>query len=668
MALLTANVGAQAPGGDSSIGALKQMSVEQLMDIDVTSVSKEPEKLLDAPSAIEVITSDDILRYGASSIPEALQLADNLEVAQQNAHDWAISARGFNANLGDKLLVLIDGRAVYSPLYGGVLWNVQDYLLEDIDRIEVISGPGGTLWGANAVNGVINITTKTAKETQGYFAEAGGGSQLEDFAAFRYGGVVAPDVYFRVYGQYSYRGSEVFSDGDSANDSIEMRRGGFRVDSFATPQTTLTLQGDAYSGTEFLGPSLGDSGLSGGNVLGRWTRSLPDDSEVSLQSYYSRSHISQPFAASPPAPPYFIGFPLASLIDDLDTYDLDFQYRFHAGARQNMVVGVGYRFTRELDEDISIVRFSPPSLDQQLYSAFVQDEIDVVTGVHLTLGTKVEHNDYTGYEAEPSGRIRWNFSPKQMLWTAVSRAVRTPSRYDRDLEVVTGLVNPPAPYRFPSDYLAGSPAFTSEAVVAYEMGYRAELGSRLSLSVSAYYNSYTDVRSTAQTPTTPTYPFPYPVIFQNGLKGDTHGLEVDANYQVLDWWQLHAGYNMIKDDIRAEPGYVDATGALNETADPENQVFLRSSMDLPRGLELDVAFRWVDSLVIGNGPNGGTVAGIVPAYSELNARVAWHLGRSLEFSIVGQNLLHDHHQEYGYPGATTEEIARSVFGKVEWRY
>jgi iron complex outermembrane recepter protein len=668
VALLAVRMGAQSATGDSSIGQLKQMSVEELMDIDVTSVSKQPERLLDAPSAIEVITNEDILRYGASSIPEALQLADNLEVAQQNSHDWAISARGFNANLGDKLLVLIDGRAVYSPLYGGVLWNVQDYLLEDLDRIEVISGPGGTLWGANAVNGVINITTKNAKETQGYFAEAGGGTQLEDFAAFRYGGVLAPDVYYRVYGQYSFRGSEVFSDGDSANNSIEMGRGGFRIDSFATPETTLTLQGDYYSGTEFLGPSLGDSGLSGGNVLGRWTRTLPDESEVSLQAYYDRSHLSQPFAASPPSPPYVIGFPLASLVDDLDTYDLDFQYRFHLGKRQSVVWGLGYRFTHEVDEDISIVRFQPQSLDQNLYSGFVQDEIEVVPDVHVTLGTKVEHNDYTGYEAEPSGRIRWNFNPKQMVWTAVSRAVRTPSRYDRDLEVVTGLVNAPAPYIFPADFLAGSSAFTSEAVIAYELGYRAELGSKFSVSVSAYYNSYSDVRSTSNTPTTPTYPFPYPVVFQNGLEGDTYGLEVDANYQLLDWWQLHAGYNLIRENIHADPGYTDATGALNETADPENQVFLRSSMDLPRGFEIGAALRWIDSLTISNGPNGGPVAGTVPSYFELNARVAWHVNRRLELSVVGQNLLHDHHPEYGFPSPSTEEIARSVYGKVEWRY
>ena len=558
--------------------------------------------------------------------------------------------------------MLIDGRAVYSPLYGGVLWNVQDTLLEDVDRIEVISGPGGTLWGANAVNGVINITTKSSKDTQGVFAQAGGGTQLEDFAAFRYGGAIAPDIYYRVYGQYSFNGSEEFSDGSSTNNSIGMTRGGFRIDSYAVPQTTMTLQGDIYSGTEELGPTLGESGLRGGDILGRWTREFGDDSEASLQVYYDNaSPWRSPSPRAPASPPFVLGFPLASLTDNLDTLDVELPGQpVPLGGRQNVVWGLGYRNTREEDQDLSIVRFSPEGLVQELYSAFVQYEAELSPTVHLTLGSKVEHNDYTGYEYEPSGRIRWNFTPKQMIWTAVSRAVRTPSRYDRDLQVVTGLVNAPAPFVFPATFLAGSPNFNSESVVAYELGYRAELGPRFTLSVSAYYNNYSDIRGTAATPTTATYPFPFPIVFGNGEEGDTYGLEANANFQVTDWWQLHAGYNLIREDIHAKPGFVDATGSLNETADPENQVFLRSSMDLRHGVEFDTALRWIDSLIISNGPNGGPVAGSVPSYFELNARLAWHVSRRLELSVVGQNLLHDHHPEYGYPGAGREEISRST--------
>jgi iron complex outermembrane recepter protein len=651
----------------TSIGALKQLSVEDLMNIEVTSVSKEPEKLLDAASAIQVITGDEIIRSGASNIPEALRLADNLEVAQENSHDWEISARGFNANLGDKLLVLVDGRAVYTPLYGGVEWNVQDGLLEDIDRIEVISGPGGTLWGANAVNGVINITSKSAQDTQGLYLEAGGGSQLEQIAAVRYGGKLAPSVYYRAYVEYSYRASEELDDGSNANDSVNMTRGGFRVDSVATPENTLTLEGDFYTGTEELG-ALGDSGLRGGDILGRWKRTTDTGSDMTLQTYYDTTFLAQPFAPSPAAPPYFSGFPLASLKDTLDTYDIDFQYHFKLGDRNDFVWGLGYRFTRESDEDLSIVRFTPNNLDQSLFSGFLQDEISLTKDVRLTLGSKLEHNGYTGFEAEPSGRLQWTFVPSQMVWAAVSRAVRTPSRYDRDLEVVSGLQNAPPPYQFPVDYLDGSSDFVSETEIAYEMGYRAQLGAKASVSLSAYYNSYNDVRSTSATPATALYPFPYPVYFQNNLEGHTYGVELASDYELLPWWHLHAGYDLLRENIHAKPGETDATGALNETADPEQQFSVRSGMDLAHHVNVDAALRWVDSFTLDNGPTSGPEAGQVPSYFELNARIAWHPTRNLELSIVGDNLLHPRHVEYGYPSAGREEIARSIFGKAEWRY
>jgi iron complex outermembrane recepter protein len=657
----------QAADETPSIGSLKQLSLEQLMDIEVTSVSKEPEKFLDAAAAIQVITDDDIIRSGATSLPEALRLADNLEVAQENSHDWAISARGFDANLANKLLVLIDGRAVYSPLYGGVEWNVQDYLLADIDRIEVISGPGGTLWGANAVNGVINVTTKSAKDTQGLLVEEGVGSELEDYTAVRFGGAIASGVYFRVYAEYSDRGSEVLNDGSSAADSISMSRAGFRLDSDASSLGTFTLQGDCYNGAENLG-SLGDADLSGWNVLGRWTRTFSDGSDISLQLYDDHTHLTQPFAASPASPPYSTGFPLASLLDNLDTYDAELQYSTKVGPRNSVVCGLGYRFTHEFDEDLSVVRFLPPSLDQNLFSGFVQDEVALWKDLTLTLGAKVEHNDYTGFEFEPNVRLRWNFSDRQMLWAAVSRAVRTPSRYDRDLEVVTGLVNPPPPYQFPAAFLAGSPNFVSETEIAYEVGYRAELGAKVSISISAFYNDYDDLRSTSDTPTTATYIFPYPVVFENNLEGNTHGVELTVNYQVLDWWRLHAGYDLLNEHIFVKPGQVDETGALNETADPENQFSLRSSMDLPKNLQLDAALRWVDKLTINSGPTGGAVAGSVPSYFELNCRAAWHPTKRLELSLVGENLLHNHHPEYGFPSPSREEIERSIFGKVAWRY
>jgi iron complex outermembrane receptor protein len=657
---------AATPAEDASVGALKEMSLDELMDLEVTSVSKQPQKLLQAPSAIQVITSEEIRRSGAASIPEALRLADNLQVAQINSHDWAISARGFNANLANKLLVLVDGRAIYTPLYGGVLWNVQDYVLADIDRIEVISGPGGTLWGANAVNGVINIITKSAQATQGAYAQATGGNELEEQAAARYGGQLTEGTYLRVYGKYTGRGDEITSTDADAEDAWHMGRGGFRLDTERAGADRFTVQGDFYSGTEDSG-GIGEAHLSGGNVLGRWTRTLQGDSSMSLQLYYDHTHLSQPLAASPPAP-FYTGFPAASLTDDLDTYDVDFQYHFGWGARHKFVWGLGYRATHEDDEDISVIRFLPPTLDQNLYSGFLQDEIMLARSLYLTVGSKLEHNDYTGYEVEPSVRLQWNLDPKSLLWGAVSRAVRTPSRYDRDLEVPTGLFGAPPPFQFPTAYLTGSSNFKAETLVAYEVGYRAQIGSRLSASLSAYYNDYDNLRSTTQTPATFLYVFPYPIYFQNNLEGETHGLELSTTYQVLDWWRVHAGYDLLLEHLHVKPGQVDATGATNETADPKGQASLRSSMDLPRNIAFDAALRWVDALQINNGPTGGPVTGLVPSYFEFDARIGWHITKNLELSLAGQNLLHDHHPEYGFPSPTREEIERSVYGRISWGY
>jgi iron complex outermembrane recepter protein len=655
------------PPDAPTAGDLKQLSVEELMNVEVTSVAKEPQKLLQAAAAIQVITAEDIRRSGATSLPEALRLADNLEVAQINAHDWAISARGFNANLANKLLVLIDGRAVYTPLYGGVLWNVQDYLLKDIDRIEVISGPGGTLWGANAVNGVINIVTKDAAGTQGLYAYGGGGNQLHDQAGVRYGAELAPETYLRVYGKYTDYGDEITSTGANAQDAWHMGRGGFRLDAQPAAQDRLTLQGDLYNGTESDGAN-GYAGRSGGNVLGRWTHAGADGSSMSLQLYYDHTYLSQPFAASPANPPYYTGFPSAALTDNLDTYDADFQYHFRWGEWQKLSWGLGYRATHEADFDLSVVRFTPPVLDQALYSGFLQDEIMLARSVYLTVGSKLEHNDYTGYEVEPSARLQWNVDPTQMLWTAISRAVRTPSRYDHDLVVPSGLVNAPAPFQFPSAYLQGNPDFKAETLIAYEAGYRATLGSKFAASVSTFYNDYNDLRSTTSTPTTATYIFPYPVYFQNNLEGDAYGAELTTSYQMLEWWRLHFGYDLLRENIHVKPGATDATGATNETADPQQQVFLRSGMDLPRSVTLDAALRWVDTVHINNGPTGGPVVGTVPSYFGLDSRLAWHIRPKLELSLVGQNLLHEYHVEYGYPSPARELIVRSVFAKITWGY
>jgi iron complex outermembrane receptor protein len=640
------------------------MSLEQLMNVQVTSVSRGPQKLIQAAAAIQVITNEDIRRFGATSLPEALRLADNLEVAQINAHDWAISARGFNADLANKLLVLIDGRAVYTPLYGGVLWNVQDYPLSDIDRIEVISGPGGTLWGANAVNGVINIITKPATETQGLHAEAAGGNKLDDQEELRVGAEPTAGLFVRAYGQYTGRSDELTATGAAARDAWQIGRSGFRLDDDATLRDQLTLQGDIYHGVEDFG-GVGGEDLSGGNLLGRWTHLAATGSSLSLQLYYDHTYLRQPYPASPPAPPYYTGFPATALTDALNTDDAQFQYQFTWGLRQQFIWGLEYRATQELNRGL-FVSLVPPRLDQNLFSGFLQDQIMLVPAMSLIIGSKLEHHDYTGFEVEPNVRWQWNPQPQQLLWAAVSRAVRTPSRYDRDLLVPTGLTNAPPPYIFPTAYLKGNESFVSETLIAYELGYRAAFGSHWSGSLSTFFNDYDHLRSTTATPTTADYPFPFPVYFQNNLQGTTEGFELSTSYQPLDRWQLHAGYDLLLEHLHVRPGQVATTGGLDDTADPKGQAFLRSRLDLPRDMTLDAALRWVDALHVDNGPTGGPVVGVVPSYWQMDTRVAWQPTRHVTLSLVGQNLLHQYHVEYGYPSPGREQLARSLFARFTW--
>ncbi|MGH8297449.1 MAG: TonB-dependent receptor plug domain-containing protein, partial [Steroidobacteraceae bacterium] len=336
MAAVIASLPARADSNSSSIERLRGLSIEQLMNIKVTSVARRPQKLLSTAAAIEVITGEEIRRSGATSIPEALRLADNLEVVRKNSHDWGISARGFNTDLANKLLVMIDGRSVYSPLFSGVFWDVQDYLLEDIDRIEVISGPGGTLWGANAVNGVINIITRSAKDTQGFYAEEAGGTELHELGGVRYGGAISSDTWFRIYGKYADRGDEGMSDGAPGSDSWRQGRAGFRIDSDPSTRDALMFEGDFYDGHEYE-PAGGEAQTSGGDLLGRWNRRFSEHSDMQLQSYIDRTHLLDP------QPALMLGAlqlaPPGVLQDDLTTYDIDFQDRFDAATYHRIVWG-----------------------------------------------------------------------------------------------------------------------------------------------------------------------------------------------------------------------------------------------------------------------------------------------------------------------------------------
>jgi len=604
--------------------ALKKLSLEELASMSITSVSRKPEKLTEAASAIQVVTNEDIRRSGATRLPEALRLATNLQVAQRDASQWAISARGFNGTLANKMLVMIDGRTVYTPLFAGVFWDIQEVLLEDIDQIEVVSGPGATLWGANAVNGIISITTRSAADTQGWFVQGGVGTELRHSGALRYGGAISSNAHFRVYGQSSKRDGTLSTSGPAVTDNWHIGQGGLRADWQVTPDDQLTLQGDIYrSRTSIPGPD--DPISRGGNVIGRWTRTFSPQSEISMQFYYDRVHRRVP----------------GSFDDTLDTYDLDFQHRLPFGKRHNVVWGGGHRQVEDdFGSDTPIL--SPQRARLQTYSAFLQDTIALdPRNWHLTLGTKFEHNEYTGFEWQPSARVAWRPDAQRTIWAAVSRAVRTPSRVDRDL-MVPGL-------------FAGGPNFDSEELIAYEAGGRMQVNERLTMSVAAYYHDYDGIRSSE--PRDP--PAPRPLVLRNGHEGESYGIELTTGLQVTDAWRLSAGFSELRVDIRAKPGSLDASQGASEAADSKHHLRLRSSLDLPGPISWDATLRYVSRVT---NPNQDT-----PGYTELDMRLAWSPAPGLELEAIGQNILHDRHAEFGQAGGS-QKIERNIQGRVSWRF
>ena len=617
---------AQQPDSSASAAALKKLSIEQLMNLEVTSVSRRPERLAQAASAIQVITQQDIRRSGASSLPEALRLVTNLQVAQINSRDWAISARGFNSTTANKLLVLIDGRTVYTPLYSGVFWDVQDVPLGDVDRIEVISGPGATLWGANAVNGVINVITKRARETQGLVVSGGGGTELRGFGTTRYGGALGSHVNYRIYGKGWAREPSVLPGGQDATDDWHMEQAGFRLDWDASTINQVTMQGDLYNG-RISQATAGDIAVSGGNVVAKWSHTVSANSAVTAQLYYDRTNRNIP----------------GTFGEDLDIYDVDLQHATRLGARHDVVWGLGYRLINDRVANSALLAFLPPHVTRQWFTGFVQDEIALIPDrLHVALGTKVEHNDYTGYEIQPSGRVSWRLSPSGTLWAAVARALRTPSRIDRELFF-------PAQ---PPYVIAGGPGFHSEEELAYELGYRHQRGA-LALSVATFYSRYHGLRSVEQV----NPPTPSPAVIANGQYGESYGAEVTADYLITKGWRVRAGHTELRIHIWPNPGSTDTTRGASESQTPDRQFFLFSSLDLPAHLRLDAGMRAIDDITRQQ----------VPGYAELNAKLTWQPTPQLDLSLVGQNLLHDRHAEFGAP-ATRREIERGVYGLVEWRF
>ena len=618
---------------------LGNLSLEDLTNIKVTSVSKKEEELDEAAAAIFVLTNDDLRRSGFTTAADALRLVPGLQVASIGSNSWAVSARGFNSQFSNKLLVMIDGRSVYSPLFSGVYWDAQQVFLEDVDRIEVIRGPGATIWGANAVNGVINILSKSARDTQGGLIYGSGGDSHLTSDGARYGGRIGEDTYYRIYGSYQLNDNFKLTNGLSARDGWDIGQSGFRVDRYPDKDSQLTWQGDYYSGNLF--DHRGD--LFGVNTLGRWKQRISERSSYEVQAYFDHTYRNDDLAAN-----------------TLDTVDVSWQHTFGLGEHNDIIWGLGYRFTdarlKSNSPGLTIIKQNIPL---NLFSAFIQDEWKIIPGkLTFTVGTKIEYTEYTGLELEPGARLSYKLAENQTVWAAVSRAVRTPSESEGE-NAISFALGPPAVGPGGGLYvptLLGNTRLESEVLWAYELGYRIQPTHRTSVDIAAFYNDYTSL--TGQTPTGAFISGApvgiMPIELTNALRGNSYGGEAVFTVAATDSWRLSANYSLLTLHVRG--GTATENRALESNA-PEHQFVLRSSYDFTRQAGLDAQLRYVDS-----------VTGI-PAYVTADVRLSYRPTANLEFSLVGQNLLQARHPEQAsLIGAYTTEVPRSVMLKITWHF
>lgn len=605
---------------------LKKLSIEELSNIDITTASRQSERLSSVPAAVSVVRGDEVYRSGAVILAEAMRLADVIDVARVNGGAWAITTRGFNISTANKLLVLVDGRSTYSSLFGGTFWDVQDTLLADLDRIEVIRGPAGTIWGANAVNGVVNIISKPSSETQGGAITVIGGTNERAIVSGRYGGEFGSGHY-RVFGKFRMREPQSFADGMSAEDEVRFGQGGFRIDSNQNGPRRWTLSGDLYRGTSgFIDRPDGE--VQGGHVLGRLTRTT-GSGEFSVQAFYDGTYrkVALQFEESRHAG------------------EVDVQQTLRAG-RHGVIFGGTARAYRARDVGAAGFRFDPPVRNGWNINAFVQDEFPIVSDrAYLVAGAKIGGNNFTGAELQPNLRVRLHPTRRQTLWAAVSRAVRLPTRFDQDIRILdpaTGEV-----------VIAGNGDFDAESVVAVEGGYRVLPHRRLLVDAAVFTNSYDNLRS--QEFGEGASPL---LVLDNALNARTGGVEVAATVQAAANWRIRASYAWFTSDLTFDEGSTDPTGGIFEANDPSHLASLRSSVDLPHGLAVDTFLRFT----------GERPSPRVPAYAELDLRLGWMARQGWELSLVGQNLFHDRHQEFASPGAPTYAFPRSVFARSIWRF
>ncbi len=662
-AALICGIAHAADAVDAGEDDFTSFSLEDLMAVEVTTASKRSERASEAAAAVFVLTRDDIGRSGAVTIADALRLVPGVNVAQINANSWAVTVRGFNSRFSNKLLVMIDGRSVYTPLFSGVLWDQQNIVLEDIERIEVVRGPGGTLWGANAVNGVINIITRSSKDTQGVLVKAAGGDEYQSQALIRVGGKIGENGSVRVYGKFESFDANEAATGAEANDDWRNFRGGFRTDFDLSARDTLMMTGEVSfidSGETLDVPLLtppflerrdADIERVGAHILAQWTRDLGDGSEISVQGFVDYSDIEIPQGE-----------------EKRLTLDIAAQHALSLGEKHDLLWGVGFRNISDEILNSEFVAFADTARSAQIYNGFVQDTFKATENLDIVLGAKFEHNDYTGFEVQPSARFVWRAEENVTLWGAVSRAVRTPSRAEDDIRSIAGVIPPgfpgnPGPLPLALQ-LTGDRNIDSETLIAYELGARFRFADSISFDVTGFYNKYADLRgSRIGAPVVTLTPTPHvvlPLTVDELVDADTHGLEAVLDWQVASNWRLQATYAYLSIDGDA-PVSPDVRAGAPGGADPTHTANLRSLLDINKRLKFDAALRFVDDLE-GFG---------IDSYVTVDARLAWRPDDHFEIAVTGRNLTNDAHFEFGTDSSFSTvptSVERSVFASVSAKF
>jgi iron complex outermembrane receptor protein len=647
-----APAGSPAPKRD-----LTELSLDELANITVTSVSKKSEGRSTVQAALHVLTREDIRRSGATTLPEILRLVPGVEVARLDSDHWSVGVRGFGDQFSKSVLVLIDGRNVYTPLFAGVFWAVQDLVLADVERIEVIRGPGGTVWGANAVNGVVNIITRSAADTHGTYASLGGGSVDQGIAEVRYGRGHGRFDY-RAYGKAFIRGPQHHADGHNFDEWKAVQFGG-RADWTPGPDDAFTFQGDLYTtdvGQRIAVSSFSPPGIAttedpldawGANLLARWRRRLRGSGELQVEAYYDRTSLSAP-----------------NLREVRNTLDIDVVHHATLPAAIEITSGLGARLSpSDVTQTTATFLLDPRQSTTSIYSAFVQGEIPIIRDrLSMTLGSKLERHDTSGLEIQPAARLAYRVHPEHTVWAAVTRAVRTPSRLERDVRLAIFVKDPPPSFL----QIDGNKDFRSETLIGYEVGYRALLTRRLYFDLAAFHNEYDDLQSFGAFSLTvdPVPPPPHITLhlpYDNGVRGSSEGFEVSLDSTPARWWQVKAGYGYLDLELEKKPSATDTLGAVAayEGSTPRHSVTLQSRLDLPAGLQFDQTYRYVAALPYQR----------ISSYHSLDLRAAWRLPRGVEFAVVGQNLLQASHAEFehDHDPQVVVLIRRSVYAQIAWR-